>query len=179
MICGVSAFSLCCLFTALSLCPSVPRAAIQASGHARSSVLTATPNSTVLRHAKPSSHRNQPPWVAATHSPATCHSVSGIAAHPAFPTCFCLGVEIPSSAPAYVLSFLPACLHPVSLLRLCAQSIFRFPVLLLIEMCATGLGTTLMYVHFESSILCWLIQRVLQTSPRTPCPEGWQLGQAQ
>jgi len=61
---------------ALSLCSSVQRAAIQASGHAKLSVLMVTPNSTVLIYAKPSNHRSQPPWVAATCSLATCHSVS-------------------------------------------------------------------------------------------------------
>lgn len=72
---------------------------------------TATPNSTVLRHAKPSSHRNQPPWVAATHSPATCHSVSGIAAHPAFPNMLLLRSRN-SQLCTSLYSQLFACLSP-------------------------------------------------------------------
>jgi len=123
-----SASAACSL--ALSLCPSVRRAAVQASGHAKSSAQTATPNSTVLRHAKPSSHRNQPPWVAATCSPATCHSVSGVAAHLAFPKMLWfrsrnsqLYTSWVFSVPGCVLSFLPACLH----------SIFRVPVPVLFE----------------------------------------------
>lgn len=103
---------------ALSLCPSVRRAAIRASGRAKSSALMATPNSTVLRHAKPSSHRNQPPWVAATHSPATCRSVSGIAAHLASPEML-LFRSRNSQLWTSLSSQLLACLSPSCVFVLC------------------------------------------------------------
>lgn len=136
---------------AFSLCPSVRRAAIQASGHAKSSVLTATPNSTVLRRAKPSSHRNQPPWAAATCSPATCHSVSGVAAHLAFPKTLLFRSR--NSQLCTSCSQLLTCLSPSSVFIFYAHNHdnFRAPVPVLFEMYVTGLRTTLVCVHFEFS----------------------------